>query len=425
MKRILFIGLLMLAFTGVKAQFYQLGFDSVMVKSKFKLGTVATGGDTDSVLTKKANGGIFKVARSSFTQSQTLSLGSLSGNIAISGGNNVSLASLNNGSSYAGASDSSVNYSVAGFRPYVTVSGSTKYPTASGVGFRLVRGAGTATGSFEIFKSNSADSSVWFRTGAGTSVFSPFMRLVSKNYIDVADALKANIASPTFTGVPAAPTATTGTNTTQIATTAFTQAQIVASKQTLSLGAPAGNLIISNGNNVSLGSLSTGSGMVVNGTASTMYATAGVYPLVYGTGSTNFPAATGSSLRFVRSNASASGYFEFNRGTDTDSLLYYRTGSVSTLSPFMAIASQNYVQTAIGDKIKYGSTEVTFDGTQTVFNLPHGMGAVPASFAISFGDGGNDNFVKSVRTLTSTNIVITCDSPPLPGSQMVYWQVFK
>jgi hypothetical protein len=36
-----------------------------------------------------------------------------------------------------------------------------------------------------------------------------------------ADALKADIASPTLTGVPAAPTATAGTNTTQIATTAF------------------------------------------------------------------------------------------------------------------------------------------------------------------------------------------------------------
>jgi len=34
-------------------------------------------------------------------------------------------------------------------------------------------------------------------------------------------ALKANIASPTFTGTPAAPTAAPGTNTTQIATTAF------------------------------------------------------------------------------------------------------------------------------------------------------------------------------------------------------------
>lgn len=38
--------------------------------------------------------------------------------------------------------------------------------------------------------------------------------------------LKANLASPTFTGTPAAPTATTGTNTTQLATTAFVRATI-------------------------------------------------------------------------------------------------------------------------------------------------------------------------------------------------------
>lgn len=41
-------------------------------------------------------------------------------------------------------------------------------------------------------------------------------------------ALKANIASPTFTGIPAAPTAVAGTNTTQIATTAFVQAALQA-----------------------------------------------------------------------------------------------------------------------------------------------------------------------------------------------------
>jgi hypothetical protein len=37
---------------------------------------------------------------------------------------------------------------------------------------------------------------------------------------------KANLASPTFTGVPKAPTATAGTNTTQIATTAFVQTAV-------------------------------------------------------------------------------------------------------------------------------------------------------------------------------------------------------
>jgi len=42
--------------------------------------------------------------------------------------------------------------------------------------------------------------------------------------------LKANLASPALTGVPTAPTATVGTNTTQIATTAFVLANAVISK---------------------------------------------------------------------------------------------------------------------------------------------------------------------------------------------------
>jgi hypothetical protein len=44
-------------------------------------------------------------------------------------------------------------------------------------------------------------------------------------YTSARSALKANLASPTFTGTPAAPTAADGTNTTQVATTAFVQSQ--------------------------------------------------------------------------------------------------------------------------------------------------------------------------------------------------------
>lgn len=44
------------------------------------------------------------------------------------------------------------------------------------------------------------------------------------NNIAVAIATKADLASPTFTGTPAAPTASSGTNTTQLATTAFVTA---------------------------------------------------------------------------------------------------------------------------------------------------------------------------------------------------------
>ncbi|MBQ3990397.1 MAG: hypothetical protein II630_06105, partial [Bacteroidales bacterium] len=46
------------------------------------------------------------------------------------------------------------------------------------------------------------------------------------DHVHPKDTSKANLASPTFTGTPKAPTASAGTNTTQIATTAFVQSAI-------------------------------------------------------------------------------------------------------------------------------------------------------------------------------------------------------
>lgn len=51
-------------------------------------------------------------------------------------------------------------------------------------------------------------------------------QLATTAFVTLADNLKANIASPTLTGTPAAPTAAPGTNTTQLATTAFVKAAI-------------------------------------------------------------------------------------------------------------------------------------------------------------------------------------------------------
>lgn len=56
--------------------------------------------------------------------------------------------------------------------------------------------------------------------------------------INTSIALKANIASPTFTGIPAAPTAATTTNTTQLATTAFIQQELSPVNSSLALKAP-------------------------------------------------------------------------------------------------------------------------------------------------------------------------------------------
>lgn len=47
-----------------------------------------------------------------------------------------------------------------------------------------------------------------------------------KTYVDAADALKANLASPTFTGNPIAPTQSGGNDSTRIATTAFVATEI-------------------------------------------------------------------------------------------------------------------------------------------------------------------------------------------------------
>lgn len=51
-------------------------------------------------------------------------------------------------------------------------------------------------------------------------------QIATTAFVQQENALKANLDSPTFTGTPAAPTATGGTNTTQVATTAFVQQEI-------------------------------------------------------------------------------------------------------------------------------------------------------------------------------------------------------
>lgn len=59
---------------------------------------------------------------------------------------------------------------------------------------------------------------------AGTST----TQIATTAFVTTGLALKANIASPAFTGTPTAPTASVGTNTTQIATTAFARAAATA-----------------------------------------------------------------------------------------------------------------------------------------------------------------------------------------------------
>jgi hypothetical protein len=88
--------------------------------------------------------------------------------------------------------------------------------------------AGTTTAMFHTFYSFGTESLKFNATGTIT-----YMGNVVYHAGNFNPALKANLAGPAFTGVPTAPTAAVGTNTTQIATTAFVQAYDDAAKANL------------------------------------------------------------------------------------------------------------------------------------------------------------------------------------------------
>lgn len=67
----------------------------------------------------------------------------------------------------------------------------------------------------------------------GTAAVGSELAFARGDHVHPHDSSKANTASPTFTGTPKAPTATKGTDTTQIATTAFVQAAIADKQNTL------------------------------------------------------------------------------------------------------------------------------------------------------------------------------------------------
>jgi len=105
-------------------------------------------------------------------------------------------------------------------------------------------------------------------------------------------ALRATIASPTFTGTPAAPTAAAGTDTTQLATTAFVKTAVDNAIALIPPGIPTGGIILWSG---SVGAIPTGWALC-NGTNGTPDLRS---RFVVGAGSTYDVAATGGSANAV------------------------------------------------------------------------------------------------------------------------------
>jgi len=118
---------------------------------------------------------------SSAGAAQTLSLGTTSGNIAISGsgGNNVSLASLFVAPTSAYPNANTLPTS-SGLFPYNITTGSTNYPFSIGAGLKILRSSSSGVGYFEIGISITADSTVYIRKGLTASTFSPWMSIASR-----------------------------------------------------------------------------------------------------------------------------------------------------------------------------------------------------------------------------------------------------
>ena len=79
-----------------------------------------------------------------------------------------------------------------------------------------------ATTAFVLGQANSTAATIAMNGTQAAGISTLFARA---DHVHPSDTTKANLASPTFTGTPAAPTAAADTNTTQLATTAFVLAQ--------------------------------------------------------------------------------------------------------------------------------------------------------------------------------------------------------
>jgi len=90
-----------------------------------------------------------------------------------------------------------------------------------------------ATTAFVLGQANSTDATI---TMSGTQSAGTSGLYARADHVHPTDTSRAPLASPAFTGTPTAPTATAGTNTTQVATTAFVKSAVGAVEGIVDLG---------------------------------------------------------------------------------------------------------------------------------------------------------------------------------------------
>jgi hypothetical protein len=153
-----------------------------------------------------------------------LTLGNATGNGTLNLGTGAvisgSTRTINIGTASAAGSTNAINIGGGSGTTTTTLNGTVNATTAA-VDTNSTRLATTA---FVVGQAGSATPLVDGTAAVGTS-----LRFARQDHVHPTDTSRAALASPALTGTPTAPTATPGTNTTQIATTAFVTAAVSAS----------------------------------------------------------------------------------------------------------------------------------------------------------------------------------------------------
>jgi hypothetical protein len=253
---------------------------------------------------------------------QTLSLGSLSGEISISGGNSVRLNSLYRGDSFSG--DISELSGGSGLYTLHVISGATGFPTGQGSAVYFSRSTFPGTnGSFMLFAPTGNTNKMYYTTGSSDQTWLPFQTFASEGWVNNNYYTKTNLQT---------------SGQAQVHWGNITNVPSGLGLQTLSLGSGAGNIGISDGNSVSLNSLIYT--LYQDHDAHTL---AGFYPRRNETGSTGYPSANGGGVRFIRSSSSFSGAFEFWKNSGNDGELYFNVGTgTNTWKGFERVASKEF-----------------------------------------------------------------------------------
>ncbi len=193
-------------------------------------------------------------------------------------------------------------------------------------------------------------------TGVTQSAADSTTKLATTAFVTTADNLKANLAAPTFTGVPAAPTAAVDTNTTQLATTAFVIAQTYAK-----LASPAL------------------------------------------TGTPAIAAATGASLAVtgaITSSGGGIGYAAGNGGTVTQAT---SKSTGVTLNKLCGTITMNVAALAAAAIVTFTVTNSTMAATDVVVAQHDSVGTI-GSYTISPNTSAAGSFKISVRNNTAASL---------------------